>query len=330
MHLWQQLPRPFLVLAPLEGVADSVFRQIVATCARPDVFVTEFTSADGWCSPGREAIKQSFRYDSSEQPLVAQLWGRNPETLMNAAADVSRMGFAGIDINMGCPDRTVMKSGCGAALINTPEIAAGAIAAVKKGIGASGRSIPISVKTRIGVRQQNTESWITFLLKLGIDALAIHARTAKELSKVPARWEEIGKAVAIRNAMGVQTAIIGNGDVADAKDAQDKYRRWNVDGVMIGRGIFKNMYAFDRTDPPHRAGVPELLGIMERHVRLYDATWGNTKNYAVLKKFYKIYVNGFRGATEWRMKCMDTQSADEVYTVLDELRRSGDTEFRPS
>lgn len=321
------MQRPFLVLAPLEGVADTVFRQIVASCARPDIFVTEFTSADGWCSPGRTAVKQSLQFDVSELPIVAQLWGRNPEALRKTARDVALMGFSGIDINMGCPDRAVMKSGCGAALIDTPDIAAEVIRAIKQGIADSKKEISVSVKTRIGVRTQVTESWITHLLRQEIDALAIHARTAKELSKVPARWEEIGKAVEIRNKVGVETAIIGNGDVKDAKEAMEKHKAYGVDGVMIGRGIFSNMYAFDRQSPPHAASPREYLDIMERHVRLYDTIWGKKKNYAVLKKFYKIYVNGFRNATNWRVTCMDTNTKAEVLRVIQDLRASTDLNY---
>ncbi len=308
------------MLAPLEGVADTVFRQIVASTAKPDVFVTEFTSADGFCSPGRKAVEENFVFTPVEQPIIAQIWGQNPETIYETAKTVAGMGFAGIDINMGCPDRTVMAHGGGAAMIDTPDIAAKVIAAAKAGIQDSGTEIPLSVKTRIGIRRILTESWISFLLEQDISALAVHGRTAAELSKVPAHWDEIAKAVSIRDAMKIKTVIVGNGDVRDAKDAQEKQRRYGVDGVMIGRGIFANPWAFDRAENPHTATPSELLDVMERHIRLFAKTWGERKNYATLKKFYKIYVNGFHGATEWRVRAMATKNSEEILHMLPELR----------
>lgn len=320
MVFWQSLPKPFLMLAPLEGVADTVFRQIVASVAKPDVFVTEFTSADGFCSPGRTAVRNNFRFTPEEEPIVAQLWGKNPDTIYKTAKVAAGMGFAGIDINMGCPDRNVMAHGGGGRMIDTPLLAKAAIMAIKAGIKDAGVVLPVSVKTRIGTKKIVTESWLSFLLEQQIDALTVHGRTVAELSKVPAHWDEIAKAVEIRNRMNLETVIIGNGDVKDASEAMEKHRQYGVDGVMIGRGIFGNMWAFDRSEPGHVGTATELLDIMERHVRLFSETWGDRKHYAILKKFYKIYVNGFFGATEWRVRCMDTNSAEEILAILQELK----------
>lgn len=322
--IWATLPRPFLVLAPLEGVADTVFRRIVASCAKPDVFVTEFTSADGFCSPGRTAVKNNFLFSPEESPIIAQIWGKNPDTIYETSKIVAGMGFSGIDINMGCPDRNVMAHGGGGWMIDTPDLAKAAISAIKAGITDAGISIPVSVKTRIGTKKIITESWLSFLLEQQIDALAVHGRTVAELSKVPAHWDEIGKVVAIRDRMNIATIIIGNGDVKDAADAKEKHAIYGVDGVMIGRGIFQNPWAFDSTSEPHRGTPTDLIDLMERHVRLFENTWGARKNYAILKKFYKIYVNGFRGAVDWRVKAMATNSADEALSLIAELRSSGD------
>lgn len=316
--IWQTLPRPFLVLAPLEGVTDTVFRRIVGSCEPPDLYFTEFTSADGYCSPGKDAVAQNFRYTDAEKPIIAQLWGKNPDTLYRTADEVSRMGFAGIDINMGCPAQTVMVHGCGAAMIDTPDVARACIAAVKKGAG----EMPVSVKTRIGTKHIVTDTWIPFLLDQGLDALTIHGRTAREMSKVPAHWDEIGKVVAIRDRMGVETKIIGNGDVVNAADAMQKHKEYGVDGVMIGRGVFNSLWAFDRSTTPHEGTTAELLAIMDKHIRLFDQTWEDKKNYALLKKFYKIYVNGFPGAVDWRVKFMETQNASQALALLDELNSS--------
>lgn len=316
--IWQTLPKPFLVLAPLEGVTDTVFRRIVGSCAAPDLYFTEFTSADGYCSAGKAAVAENFRYTEKEKPIIAQIWGNNPDTLYRTAAEISEMGFSGIDINMGCPAQTVMVHGCGAALIDTPDVAHACIAAVKKGAG----ELPISVKTRIGTRHIITDEWISFLLAQGLDALIVHGRTAREMSKVPAHWDEIGKVVALRDRMGVTTQIIGNGDVVDAKDAIIKHKEFGVDGIMIGRGVFTNLWAFDTSADPHVGTTSELLDIMERHIRLFDQVWRERKNYALLKKFFKIYVNGFPGAVEARVRFMETQSASEALVLLEELASS--------
>lgn len=320
MAFWQSLPKPFLVLAPLEGVADTVFRRIVASCAKPDLFFTEFTSADGFCSPGKRAVADNFIFTPEEAPIIAQIWGKNTETLFKTAREVAGMGFNGIDINMGCPDKTVMLHGGGAAMIDSPIVAAAAIQAIKDGIAAAGKSIPVSVKTRLGNKKNVADAWLPFLLEQGIDALTLHARTAKELSKVPARWEEVGKLVQLRDRMKVSTVIVGNGDVKDASDAKEKYETYGADGVMIGRGIFHNPWAFDTSEVPHVGTPRELLDVMERHVRLFTEVWGNRKNYAILKKFYKIYVNNFHGATDWRVRAMATSSAPEAFALLEELK----------
>lgn len=314
--VWQTLKTPFLVLAPLEGVTDTVFRRIVASCSRPDIFFTEFMSADGYCSVGRERVKESLRYTKDEQPIIAQIWGNDPKTIFETAKDISTMGFAGIDINMGCPVRDVVKTGSGAAMIKTPDVAKEVIEALKKGAG----NLPVSIKTRIGFNNIVTKEWITYLLGLNIDALTIHGRTAKELSKVPAHWDEIGKAVVMRNQMGVKTKIIGNGDVKDAADAIEKHKKYGVDGVMMGRAVFQNMWAFDRSSNPHIATTKELLDLMERHIRLFESEWGSNKNEAILKKFYKIYINGFGGASEIRDQCMKTNTVKEVLHILQDLR----------
>lgn len=322
--VWNTLPRPFLVLAPLEGVTDTVFRRIVLSCARPDVLFTEFTSADGFCSPGRRAVMDNFIYTPEEQPLIAQIWGKDPVTIRETAREAARLGFAGVDINMGCPDRTVMAHGGGGAMISTPDIAANVIAAAHEGIRQSGKQIPLSVKTRIGNKRIITEEWIRFLLDQDIATLTVHGRTVAELSKVPAHWDEIGKAVALRDAMGVATRIVGNGDVTDAADARRKHEQYGVDGVMIGRGIFQNPWAFDRSDVPYVGTPAELIDVMERHINLFAEVWQGRKNYAILKKFFKIYVSGFRHATDWRVRAMATDTPEEALSLIAELRASDD------
>ncbi len=311
--MYKTLPRPFLVLAPMEDVTDMVFRQIVANCAAPDVFFTEFTNIDGMLSIGAKAVMHRLQIAPLRQkPLVAQLWGTDPEKFYEATQIVARMGFEGVDINMGCPDKSVVKKGACSGLIGNYDRTEAIISAVKKAAG----SLPVSVKTRLGIREIQTEEWIGFLLSQGLDALTIHGRTVSELSEVPAHWDEIGKAVDMRNKLGSPTLIIGNGDVLSYKEAQQKHAEYGVDGVMIGRGVFKNLYVFDGEKDFTTFSRKDKLEHLLRHVSLFHETWGTTKHYAIMKKFYKIYVSGFDEASELRMQLMTLTNAQETIEFL--------------
>jgi tRNA-dihydrouridine synthase len=319
---WFSLDRPFFVLAPMEDVTDTVFRHMVARCAKPDVWFTEFTSCDGLLSRGHDAVASRLTYSSDEHPIVAQIWGNNPDSFYAATKELASLGFDGIDINMGCPVRDVVGDGCGASLIRTPEVAKAIIAATKQGISQSGKDIALSVKTRIGYGLIETASWVRFLLEQGIDALTIHGRTAKEKSKVPAHWDEIAKAVMIRNTLRVNSVIIGNGDVKNVQDGLVKVRDYGVDGIMIGRGIFTDMWAFDRREDKHIPTKRELLSLMDTHIRLFSQTWGDAKPFETLRKFFKIYINGFLGASEMRDQAMKLQTKEEAYDFIEELKHN--------
>ena len=314
---WHILPKPFFVLAPMEDVTDTVFRQMVAQCARPDVFFTEFANCDGLQSIGRPHVAHRLVYSEDERPIVAQVWGIHPDTFEKTAREVVELGFDGIDINMGCPQRAVIGHGACSALIKTPSLAKEIIDATKRGVNGK---IPVSVKTRIGYSKITTEEWILFLLSCGIDALTVHGRTVSEMSRVPCHWDEIGKAVELRNSISPGTVIIGNGDVQHVADGLQKMSVTGVDGVMIGRGIFEDMWAFDKIVPKKQHAPLEYIRLMKEHVQLFEKTWGNTKHYPILKKFYKIYVRGFDGASDWRARCMNTQSYEEIYPIIDEIK----------
>jgi nifR3 family TIM-barrel protein len=316
--IWQSLPKPFFALAPMEDVTDSVFRQVVKSCAAPDITFTEFTNCDGMQSEGREAIIHRFQFDEVERPIVAQLWGTKPENYLKTAQDIVAMGFDGIDINMGCPVKDVTSHGACSALIMNPSLAKEIILATKEGAG----DLPVSVKTRIGFKTVITETWISHLLSCDIAALTVHGRTAAEMSAVPAHWDEIKKAVDIRNSMGVDTVVLGNGDVQNVAEGLAKVALTGVDGIMIGRGIFEDLWAFDRSVPKPTHSVREYLNCMTRHVKLFESTWGEEKHYPILRKFYKIYLRGFEGASDWRVRAMETKSPSEVYPIIDELLHS--------
>lgn len=313
MNIWNQINKPVMILAPMEDVTDTVFRQIIAQCGKPDLFFTEFTNVEGLASEkGNPIVSQRLLFSPHEKPIIAQVWGKNPDHYYEAAVRIKHMGFDGIDINMGCPEKSVIKNGCCAALINNPQLATAIITATQQG---AGDSIPVSVKTRIGVNTIVTEEWISFLLTHNLAAITVHGRTVKEQSEVPCHWDEIGKAVTLRNKATKQTLIIGNGDVSSLEEAQEKVKQYSVDGVMIGRGIFHNPYLFSgkkKEDIPPSLLIKTLI----QHVALYDSTWGTQKNYAVLKKYFKIYIQGFPGAQEMREKLMITQSTKEARDIL--------------
>ncbi len=309
---WDTLPRPFFALAPLFDVTDAPFRAIIAKYSKPygpDVFWTEFVSADGLMSKGREHLLHMLKFSEAERPIVAQLFSSNPEKMRGAAALCAELGFNGIDINMGCPDRSVEKGGAGAALIKDIPRAKELIRAAKEG----GGGLPISVKTRVGYNKVEIEEWIPALLEEGIVALTIHARTRKEMSKVPARWEHIARAVEIRNEMKVPTLIIGNGDVKDMNDARAKATETTCDGVMLGRAIFAHgPWLWSEKVPT----LKERLRVMVEHTKLFEEMLGGVKNFAVMKKHFKAYAEGFPGAKELRVKLMETKNATEVSSVV--------------
>ncbi|MFZ1735542.1 MAG: tRNA-dihydrouridine synthase [Candidatus Moraniibacteriota bacterium] len=309
---WQQLPKPFMVLAPMAGVTDTVFRQIIARRAKPDVFWTEFVSCDGLCSRGREALLRDFLFIEDERPIVAQVFGATPKNFYETARLVVSLGFDGIDINMGCPDRAVLGQGAGAALIRTPELARDIIAATKEGIASAGSTTPLSVKTRTGFDSDEIDTWIPMLLDAKLDALTIHARTKKEMSDVPARWGDVARVVEM--ARGTETLIIGNGDVRDLADARQKASETGADGVMLGRAIFGNPWLFDVTGKIPT--VEEKLLALVEHTHLYETTWGTTKSFDLMKKHYKAYVNGFPNASDLRSRLMLCKNSKEVEEIV--------------
>lgn len=312
-NFWEKLPKPFLALAPMEDVTDVVFREIVAQCAKPDVFITEFTSADGLCSKGREKIIHRFKYTKNQRPIVAQIWGKNPQNLYRAAKIARSLKFDGVDINMGCPDKTVMKQGCGAGLIGNYGLTEKIIDCVKNGA----KGLPVSVKTRLGKDSFVTKPWIGFLAKQNLAAITIHGRTAAQLSITPASWTQIGKAVTIKNKISPKTLLIGNGDITSYKQALGVHKKYGVDGVMIGRGIFANPWVFEKTARVH--GKEEYLELLQKHLTLFEKTWGKTKNYQIMKKFFKMYINGFDGANLLRQQLMATANSYQAQNILSKI-----------
>jgi tRNA-dihydrouridine synthase len=314
MNFWQELPKPFFVLAPMDDVTDVVFRQIVTLVAAPEVLFTEFVSTDGLQSPGRERTMERLRIEPQlDRPLVVQIWGSDPEKYYQTARDVASMGFAGIDINLGCPEKSIVARGCCGGLIGQNERVADIIAATKAGAP----QLPVSVKTRLGLREIITEEWLGFLLTQELAALTIHGRTVREMSKVPAHWDEIAKLRPLRDQRAPGTVIIGNGDVRDRAHGRQLAATSGMDGIMIGRGIFHDLHAFADSRP--ELAPEQMIEILLRHVALYEE-WGSTKPFQILKKFFKIYVAGWPGAAELRARLMECRTPEEVRTILTKVK----------
>ncbi|HTH92889.1 MAG TPA: tRNA-dihydrouridine synthase [Candidatus Paceibacterota bacterium] len=349
MNFWQQLKnkkRPFFAVAPMADVTDPAFRRLIAKYGKPDVMWTEFVSANGLMSAGREMLQRDLEFSEIERPIVAQIFSSNPEKIEGAARLCKELGFDGIDINMGCPDKTIEKQGAGAAMIKTPEIAVQVIAAAKRGAG----DLPVSVKTRVGYNSVQIEEWIPLLLKQNIAALTVHARTRKELSKVPAHWDYIKEVVKLRDVLAPNTVIIGNGDVTSLADGKIKAAASGADGIMVGRALFGNPWFFDESremiasipKKPLLQKLPligklfetrrtaaqsavrpititERLHVLVEHTKLFEELLGDIKSFSIMKKHYKAYCTGFPGAKELRMKLMD-----EAHNVADVEKIIGD------
>lgn len=356
LGFWAKMKKPILALAPMADVTDSAFRLIIAKYSKWNgrdisdeeaeshfaregyagqvVMFTEFVSADGLCHPkGREKLLIGLSYSEAERPIVAQLFSGNPEKMYEAAKLIRELGFDGLDINMGCPDRAIEKSGAGARLIKNPKLAREIIRAAKAGAG----DLPVSVKTRLGYNKNELETWLPELLAEEPAVVTIHARTRKEMSDAPARWEEVRRAVKIRDGLKSKTFIFGNGDVVDIADARAKAGETGADGIMLGRAIFGNPFLFSNSPLPDSASfwqagelknssereiVERKLKVMLEHTKLFEKIFNGIKNFAVMKKHFRAYVTGWDGAKELRLKLMETSNAKEVEAIIVEYRDS--------
>lgn len=316
MDLLHSLPRPFFVLAPMDDVTDTVFRQVIASSAAPDLFFTEFVNVDGLQSRGRANLMHKLAYSAAEQPLIAQIWGRIPLNYEKTASELVEMGFKGVDINMGCPQKRVVKNSCCAALVNNREMAQAFIAAVKRGV--AGR-VPVSVKMRLGWDEVDL-SWPELILEQGIDMLTVHGRTRNEMSKVPAHWDDIAKVREIRDRIAPNTLIVGNGDVTSRKKGEELALRHKLDGIMIGRGVFADPYIFSKDSQWSNITEAEKLKKYQEHIKLFVATYPPDKkgrNWESLKRMAKMYIHGIDNASTFRDQLMRSKSSDEMLSVLD-------------
>lgn len=308
MNIWETLPKPFLILAPMEGVTDVAFRQVIAKAGRPDLFFTEFTNVSSYASEkGRHNALERLQIAPTDAPIIAQIWGKNPEHFATCASAIEGLGFAGIDLNFGCPDKNVNRTGGGAAMIKTPELAVECFRNAK-----THTNLPVSVKTRLGwANPDEYQTWLPVLLAERPAALTVHLRTKKEMSKVPAHHELIPEIIKLRNQISPSTKLIINGDVKDRAHAQKLHAKYpEIDGFMIGRGVFQNPCCF--TD--HVPTREELMQLLNLHLGLYEKY--NFHSYEPLKHFFKIYINNFPGASDLRAKLMETHTIPEAREII--------------
>ena len=341
MNIWEQLPTPFTVLAPMEGVTDVVFRQIIAHAGRPDLFFTEFTNVSSYASDkGRANALERLQVAPTDPPIIAQIWGKNPKHFAECAAALQSLGFAGVDLNFGCPDKHVNKAGGGAAMIRTPDLA---VECYRNATNST--TLPVSIKTRLGWSDpEEFQTWLATLLQEQPAALTVHLRTKKEMSKVPAHYELVPEIINLRNQISPTTKLVINGDIKNLAHIHELHTKYpEADGFMIGRGVFTNPYCFTDIRPTR----DDLMKLLKLHLRLYKeyenrplrsiATNGehvrsepcNDRReqgrdekayshipYEPLKHFFKIYINNFPGAADLRAKLMETHSVQEAYAVL--------------
>ncbi|HCV6704712.1 TPA: tRNA-dihydrouridine synthase [Staphylococcus aureus] len=322
-NFWSELPRPFFILAPMEDVTDIVFRHVVSEAARPDVFFTEFTNTESFCHPeGIHSVRGRLTFSEDEQPMVAHIWGDKPEQFRETSIQLAKMGFKGIDLNMGCPVANVAKKGKGSGLILRPDVAAEIIQATKEG------GLPVSVKTRLGYYEiDEWKDWLKHVFEQDIANLSIHLRTRKEMSKVDAHWELIEAIKNLRDEIAPNTLLTINGDIPDRKTGLELAEKYGIDGVMIGRGIFHNPFAFEKEPREHTS--KELLDLLRLHLSLFNKyEKDEIRQFKSLRRFFKIYVRGIRGASELRHQLMNTQSIAEARALLDEFEAQMDEDVK--
>lgn len=318
---WQKLPKPIIALAPMADVTDPAYRKLISECGRADVMWTEFVSADGLYYtrekkgiPDEEnPLLRDFQFVEGEHPIVAQMFSAKPEMIRYASKLAAELGFDGVDINMGCPDASIEKQGAGAAMMKTPELVHVIVEAARAGVADAGRpEMAVSVKTRIGYNSEEIDTWLRTVLESRPDALTVHLRTRKEMSKVDAHWDYMPRIVALRDEISPETVLLGNGDVTDRADALAKIAESGADGAMIGRGIFGNPWVFTgRTDSTHSERLEALVTLAHYFEDLKPG-----KSFYILKKHVKAFVTGFDNAAELRAKLMEATTAEEMEAIV--------------
>jgi nifR3 family TIM-barrel protein len=317
--IWQTLKKPIICLAPMAGVTDSAMRRVMCRLGKPDLFFTEFISAAGLCSPGREELLDDLNFHNDEHPIIAQIFGCEPDHFERTAALAASRGFDGIDINMGCPDRKVQKQRSGAMLMEDLPLAKKVVEATKRGAG----GLPVSIKTRIGYHEETLDEILKHLLETEPVAITVHWRTKQQMYRGSARWELAPQAVDLVRSHGGNTLLIGNGDVKSLEQAKDIAADTGVDGVMIGRRIFSNPWVFNPDVDPDAIPWRQRIAALEAHLDFFTECFEDRKHFLMIRKYVRSYINGFRGARDLRITLQTSDSIDHMRQMLNVFSEEG-------
>ena len=326
MSIWSKLKRPIICLAPMSGVTDAAMRRVTVQLGKPDVFFTEFVSCAGLCSPKREELMSELQFDEIERPIVAQIFGREPDQFERCAELIAELGFDGVDVNTGCPDKKVQKQGAGAMLMKEPELTKRIIAATKRGAG----DIPVSVKTRIGYDTNNLDEWLKRLAETQPAAISIHWRTKRQAYKGDARWDLAPKAVEIVRTHCDDTRLLGNGDVKSLNQAYSLAKETGVDGVMIGRRIFTNPWVFNPNVNIENVTTYDRLMALDTHLTAFENCFGDKKHFLTMRKYVRSYVNAFKGAKHFRIALHTARSITQMRDMINEFAKAREADDHSS
>ncbi|AAX17237.1 tRNA dihydrouridine synthase [Borrelia hermsii] len=323
MNFLSNMSRPIMILAPMEDVTDTVFRNLIHLIGNgkdvPDIYFTEFISVKGLLNKSKQSMQHILtKNDELNRPLIAQIWGKEPDEFFKAIEILSNLGFWGIDLNMGCPKKKIVKKGVCSALINNKSLAREIIMASKEACLKFG--LPLSVKTRHGFFYSEVEDWLGFLLELGIDMLIVHPRLAVNQSEGPIDVAVFHELVKLRDQINPSALIIGNGGILSLEQAHQIVREYSIDGVMFGCGIFRNLNLF-------RKGLSNFLSnnlnyrlnILKLHITDFHSTWSLTKDFNKLKKYFKIYFNEDERHSEYFYNIMNSSNYDELFENLSRM-----------
>jgi nifR3 family TIM-barrel protein len=312
-NFWQKLNKPIIASAPMAGVTDVVFRRVLAKYGKPDVMFTEFVSCAGLCSGGKERLSVQLKYDKSERPIVAQLFGSVPEHFYISAKICKDLGFDGIDINMGCPDKSVIKQKAGSRLINEFELVSEIIKATKDGAS----DLPVSVKTRLGYESTDeAAAWFTHLLNQSPAVVSVHGRTKKQGYAGEVDWDKIEMVKKMAFKISPETLIIGNGNVLNVLDAETKAKKYDLDGIMIGRGMLLDPLVFNKEKSIQDLNLEERKNFLLKHAEIFIKIYKDSKGFYDLRKFYKTYISDFTDAKELRAEMMKANNLEELKKIL--------------
>ncbi|PIU37042.1 hypothetical protein COS77_01780 [Candidatus Roizmanbacteria bacterium CG06_land_8_20_14_3_00_34_14] len=298
----------------MDGVTDAPFRYITDVIGKPDIIYTEFVSVKGLIL-GKPAIQRMLLRHKTKTTMIAQFFGTEPEYFYQSSLVALEKGYDGVDINMGCPDKSVFHKGAGAALIINPSVAKKIILSVKKGIKDGKekynieKNITVSIKTRTGYKKPQTKEWISNLLEVEPDVICIHARTFAQKYGGLADWTQIGIAAELME--NSKTKLFGNGDIKNRVQALERIKEYNLAGVLIGRGALGNPWIFQGKVPTTKERFEVIIEHCKKFMEFFPSA-----NLSIMRKHLGWYAKDFPHASEVRNELMQVNTIDDVKKIL--------------